>query len=325
MELVTSYCDVIDRYLMHDLASICMDYIYCIQKTYHPNGQINGVILIFDGKKEGEGTKYYMDGSLEIKCYFKNDLAHGEFIRWHPNGNVHLNRTFVEGKLNGISREWYLDGKIKYEIDYVCGVIHGMYIQYEEDGSCIKMPYANDKVEGQMILVSEENKIITKIDYVNDCANGKKYEYRRIDGTLERISEYKNDLRNGEVTVFYPDGHLEARSYYVEGKLEGISTCWHPNGQISRISYFHNDLEEGETKTFTETGILTFHSHHREGRKHGSYKAYYEVDGSLMIASEYVDDVLHGECIEYHDGKAIVTIYDHGVPLSIDGVTLLSS
>lgn len=62
--------------------------------------------------------------------------------------------------------------------------------------------------------------------------------------------------RTGEWLQYYPDGSVCLRAEYLEGKLEGPFSYYHPNGRLQYEGRYHQDHRTGDWMVFNEDGSL---------------------------------------------------------------------
>ena len=76
--------------------------------------------------------------------------------------------------------------------------------------------------------------------------------------------------------TYYPNGEKEYTAEYYNGKLDGTSRHWSPDGVlISEAEYSHGKLHGTWEKYYPNENIL-FETHYFHGQKHGEETWYYE-------------------------------------------------
>nr|WP_294893977.1 toxin-antitoxin system YwqK family antitoxin [uncultured Pedobacter sp.] len=95
-----------------------------------------------NGKEDGEWLKYYEDGKLKEKRFFKNGLKEGPYLAWWQNGKKQLQFNFVNDEYEGVCSQWNKDGRLIQQMTYKKG--------YEEGPQ--KMFYDNGKVRSNYII-----------------------------------------------------------------------------------------------------------------------------------------------------------------------------
>jgi antitoxin component YwqK of YwqJK toxin-antitoxin module len=135
------------------------------------------------------------------------------------------------------------------------------------------------------------------LEILNARANGNYYEWhenghmsvmsRVIGGTADvtPLAE-KSWLFDGPSYAWDEEEHQIAEINYSQGSLEGITTYFHPNGQIwKRIPYFKNQLD-GTIEIYRDNGELLQQMSYCQGQKHGSSIRYWDCQ-KLASQEEY--------------------------------------
>lgn len=147
------------------------------------------------------------------------------------------------------------------------------------------------------------------LEILNARANGNYCEWhengnmsvmsRVIGGTPDVTSmAEKTWLFDGPSYAWDEEEHPIAEINYSQGSLEGMTTYFHPNGQIwKRIPYLKNQLE-GNVEIYRSNGELLQQSVYCQGLKHGSSIRYWNCQ---QLASQ--EEYCHGklENAQYFD------------------------
>ena len=86
---------------------------------------------------------------------------------------------------------------------------------------------------------------------------------------------YKEKPFNGYSLKYYPNGTLEEKWGFYNGKREGIAKRWTQNGTLQIESYYKNNRLTGEYKTWWENDTLASLSYYEDGAKEGEDKQWY--------------------------------------------------
>ena len=123
------------------------------------------------------------------------------------------------------------------------------------------------------------------------CTEGPRFESRVL-----RSVEYQDGrevFNDGIHHTFDQSGLLRSRSFYKNGKLDGLNEIWnsrgqktrhskyengellleiyiHKNGQISRVANYKNGKKEGLSEKFAINGAQTFKAYYLDGKLHGT-------------------------------------------------------
>ena len=90
--------------------------------------------------------------------------------------------------------------------------------------------------------------------------NVKKVPYESMTRTDNGIAYFGNEKTpfTGIVEKKSKDGKLEAVISLKDGKLEGKTFIYYPNGKVKREETFQNALVNGTVKSYSENGILKY-------------------------------------------------------------------
>ncbi|HXB41634.1 MAG TPA: toxin-antitoxin system YwqK family antitoxin [Bacteroidia bacterium] len=113
---------------------------------------------------------------------------------------------------------------------------------------------------------------------------------------------WKNGKVNGVQKVYYLDGKLRAEGIFVDGKAEGYSKQYSPNGLLVRVSYFRNNFRHGTDTSFFENGTIRSLFNFVDGKLDGMTK---EFDKNGQLSREGLNEkgVPIGILKTYKSGK----------------------
>jgi len=154
-----------------------------IQKIWHDLGNIKEEFFHINGVRQGEYTKYYLDGKVEEKYFFVNNKKHGEYFKYHKNGVLILYAQYINDKINGVHKEFFdFSGRIKKQMNYVNNKKNGEYIEYhentsEDDKIKIICNFKNDKKYGEYKEYYEDSQIKILCNFVNNRFCGEYLKY----------------------------------------------------------------------------------------------------------------------------------------------------
>jgi len=202
------------------------------------------------------------------------------------------NQVDAEGRKTGHWKVEYPNGNTRFEADFVEGQPVGEMLRYYEkggirarmffdgDGSCshVKMFYENGKPAAEGIYLEQEK-----------------------DSVWTYFSEY--------------DGSVRIREKYLDGKLEGLSQSYYPNGGISEEVQWKNGEKDGFWKQYYTNGAQRLSAHYKDGQLQGPYELYFST-GTIKIRGTYLNNRSHGTWSFYDEsGKEIFALeYVNGTP-----------
>jgi antitoxin component YwqK of YwqJK toxin-antitoxin module len=214
-----------------------------IHRNYNSSGNVTGSILYDDngievgegiiqndGKKEGDWTYFYKNGSVKSKGIYVNNQESGKWKYYFENGKVEQTGEFKNGKAEGLWEWYYPDGKIKREEEYYNGNEEGQVIEYDTSGNVlVKGTYFDGQREGDWFY------------HVGDY--------------IEK-GKYIGDLKDGKWEAFYEDGSLKYEGNYIQGNPDGEHVYYYQNGQIKEENYYIMGIREKNWRKYDENGIL---------------------------------------------------------------------
>ena len=122
-----------------------------------------------NGKKEGRGKEYYLNGKFKSDAFFIDGLLQGKSIGYYENGNLEYEENYKDGKLDGLVKNYYENGQLKAELNYKNGQLDGLARAYHENGQLhIEENYKDGKLEGESTNYDEKGNITSKRIYKDD-------------------------------------------------------------------------------------------------------------------------------------------------------------
>ena len=106
------------------------------------------------------------------------------------------------------------------------------------------------------------------------------------------------------VFVSYDDeGRKEWEWSYRDGIRSGISTWWYPSGQLQQRTMFRADKEDGEEISWYDNGQIEVRQYYHAGVLHGMY-TYWHTNGFMAERHPYLNGSATGQEEEwYENGK----------------------
>jgi hypothetical protein len=89
---------------------------------------------IVNGREDGEWRKYFSNGQMMERRYYKDGNKAGIFNGWWPNGAKRLTYHFQNGEYEGSCRDWTEKGVLISDMNYHEGHETGEQKQFYEDG-----------------------------------------------------------------------------------------------------------------------------------------------------------------------------------------------
>lgn len=214
----------------------------------------------------------------------KQVIEDGYHVFKYPNGTVSSEGIIRDGKPDGYWKSYYVTGVLKSEGKRTNFLLDSIWVFYTQTGDTLeKISYLLGKKSGYYMK------------YKRDNARGL-YIYSR--------ELYAADRREGNGTVYFPDGKIKQTIPYSAGKKKGLSREYNQEGEIVTLYEYNNDFLISREK---------INRYNKENQKQGDWKEFYP-DGTLKKDMTYINGDLHGYYREYDERGMLVLamLYDNG-------------
>lgn len=244
--------------------------------TYYPNGKIEKqVAQDAKGQQDGIGSKYFPDGTLELRGNWRHGLPEGEHQRFHATGKLREASVYREGqRVDGPVQTFDANGKLS--TSYVL-----------RDG----------RMEGELLAYFPDGKVSNRTQVNKGKFNGSSTDYYP-DGAVRASMTQRNDLPVGEALEFYPDGKVQTRQQYGDdGGLLSVQR-YSPQGVLVLERRWDAQLrEQGTSRSWYENGKPEHAIDYVNDRRDGWSRSWRD-DGSLKSECRYVAGKAQGDCGE---------------------------
>lgn len=311
---------------------------------YYSNQQISSHGILENGKPNGYWISYYENGLLKSEGNRENYLLDGPWIFYNEFGDKAKIINYKEEVKNGLTISYDDSCYIIKEEPYVNGIIEGIVKNFYPTKDKIlesEIPFNENKENGTAYFYAKDGRVILIVDY-NKGFISRKEEINRYDKNNLKVgiwktfynnrrtkteATYKNNLLNGYLKYYSPDGQLDKAELYIDGILQeegensinfeiiptysdngkvieettynalgqkdGVSRQFNDSGEVVKSSIFNNDF------LIAEGGTID-----KQGRKQGYWKEYY-LNGKLKNEGEYLDNQKYNKWKYYYEnGKA---------------------
>ena len=324
-------------------------------KNFNKSGEI-----IYSDSKKGkklEFKKYYPSGVLKSEGLFVNDERVGDWKYYSTYGNISAIEKYEAGKITDTAKYFYNNGQLKSLEVYEDGELNGINLKYNifgeliregnfKDGEWDKDFYDYDNagnLKSEYYLVDGEiNGILKNYGVDGKLTSWKKYEngkevlsnfldtneniidaYKEFHGEvslhdfnnkfIRYKATYKNGKSDGVSTWYNPDGKINTKGAFVNGKREGKWFYYNREGGLRKEMSYLNGLLDGEYKVYSSNGVCTYLAVYKNGVAEGEIIDHYP-NGKLESKRSYRNDELHGKSTYYNqEGDVyIIQYYDNG-------------
>lgn len=196
-------------------------------------------------------------------------------------GNQPINNTDSKGLKQG---RWIeLNNSLESSGDYVNNMKNGMWITHFQDNNMLYKieNFEMDKKQGVFIELSKR-------------------------GSLVSEQYFTNDMPDGPVRQYAPNGLLLSSGNYRQGVLHGIQTSYYENMQSkkSEESTFSNGVKDGPSRWFNTEGAVIAEYIYSNGMLQGEQKSFYNGE-KVRTLETYLNNIQEGPSIEYFENGQI--------------------
>ena len=281
---------------------------------YYQNGSKKYVKRYEDDIPAGKWQYYTMAGKTNAEEIYVDGKRDDEWYRLEQNGDVYYQFWDMDSLISEYADLHYPNGQLIEKISYKEGLKDGKFTGYYESGETKhKKKYTEDKPDGKWQFFTTGGDKNEEQIY----AEGKKVEeWYRIDEKGDTYYQFwdQDSLISEYADLHYSNGQLIEKISYKEGLKDGKFTGYYPSGKVEYIKRYEEDKPMGEWKFVKEDGSTKKIERYEMGKKNEEWITYeengdvyyqYWVQDSLI--SEYAD--LHypnGQLIEkisYKEGK----------------------
>ena len=114
----------------------------------------------------------------------------------------------------------------------------------------------------------------------------------------------KKEPKEGRVCEYYSNGKIRSDEFYIKGKLCGIATYWHENGNVLKYVNYENDKLDGPYLEYHESGQLAWDCTFKKNNVTGLSLEYHE-NGVIHNRINYLDGIEHGDFSSYNKDGSI--------------------
>lgn len=193
--------------------------------------------------KIGIWTEFHNSGEFRAKGLYANDNKIGEWIFYYPNKQIEQKGKYdKKGRAQGEWKWFYENGALMREEIYVNNLRDGLMTEYTEDGKIItKGEYIEDLQEGTWMYETSEYKEIGK--YVNDKPDSLWKSYYLPKEKLRFEGKFLNGDADGLHTWYYENGKKMIQGNYSGGMKQKDWKYYDEAGFNYLTIFFENDIE----------------------------------------------------------------------------------
>ena len=214
-----------------------------ISQATFEHGQLDGVWIIYDGKKHkvsqfeyadghrnGKSTWWHPNGKKAREVQYRDGQVDGQLIEWGPEGSVLIKETYQDGRKIAEKQSNYPGGAKKSK---------GVYLFAREVEQS-----PDDWWNAKLMTTTKAGKDEKHGPWVSWHSNGQK----QLEGS------YDHNLQVGQFTWWHPNGQKALEGRFENGKQDGHWTWWYPSGQKSIHGEYAHGNPTGRWTWWKEDG-----------------------------------------------------------------------
>lgn len=207
-----------------------------------------------------------------------------------------VNRTDPQGRRQGFWRKTDSAGHAVYEGRFRDGKPSGEFRYY----------YPTGKLKA-VSVVSGAGRFADAVSYY---PNGKKMaEGRYVDEKKDSVWTFYGEL----------DGAMASKETYRQGRLNGESRIYYPEGTPSELFVYRDGVKDGKWEQYYPDGKLKLKGSYKTGDKAGPFQTWY-ASGTPMMSGQYRDGHQDGTWTFFDDKGKISRkeTYREGWKVAVD-------
>ncbi len=281
-------------------------------RAWDEEGRLLTAIFYKKGELADTSRYFHPDGSVAKEIPYVNGEMHGAVKCFYPGGALAEITHFAAGVLAGDSETYWPDTRLACKEFYEKGLLkQGAYYTkngelvasiaegtgkrcvFDENGPREFHEWKNGKAEGEVVILTSNNFVITRYFIKNNEKHGSELRYyppppftKTGEGQPQPklVIEWYEGKIHGLVKTWYDNGIQESQREMSNNLKQGIFTAWYRDGSLMFIEEYEKDkLVRGEySKKDTGTPISKVEK--------GKGEAYvYDGDGNFCKKIRYTD------------------------------------
>ena len=205
------------------------------------------------------------------------------------NAQEPVNQVDKNGKHHGVYKKYYDNGNLRYEGSFDHGKEIGVFKFYAASGE--KHPVATKEyykhTDSIAVKYYSLQGVLESEGKMVDKNREGLWNYYFPDGkTIMSTENYKQNLLDGEIKIFFKDGKLAEISHYKAGKLNGNLKRYGDDGKPREDITYLNGIAHGPTILYDENGEEYAKGNYENGFKAGIWD--FKMNG-IWISTEDPD------------------------------------
>lgn len=194
-----------------------------VKYEYFDDGSLKSAIPYRFGKEHGLCKYYFINAPhpLKIEMEMKNGKKQGQFVKYFINGKLDTRCTYQDDLMEGVEEKYDIQGYKISSIQYLHGKKHGVSTLYYPDGEIIEQgSFYEDLYDGDWSYFDDRGVLVGEGKF--DKGNGVQKGYDAM-GNLVRIVHYQNNQKQGEDIELNSEGDTLKVTVYDHDRIVSVN------------------------------------------------------------------------------------------------------
>jgi antitoxin component YwqK of YwqJK toxin-antitoxin module len=202
-----------------------------------------------------------------------------------------INQFDSEGLRHGIWKKYYDNTTVlRYEGEFNHGNEIGLFKYYKNVDKSASLAAtkqfneANNKA--YVTFYTSKGKVVSEGEMDGKLYIGEWKYYQKNSKKIMTLENYDNQgLLDGDRFVYYENGQIAEKQFYVHSQLEGASIWYSEKNVVLKEFQYVNGELHGLSKFYNPKGELILEGSYKQGKKHGIWKTY--ESGKLIEEKDF--------------------------------------
>lgn len=213
--------------------------LHGLSKTFFPSGRLERTTQYDHGMKEGEEQACYETGQRSEVSSYHDNMRHGTSLVFFRDGKEAAHEEYQNDSLltgtyfspTGETLTSVIDGR-------------GVRSSFKDGKLSLQQEVRNGHPEGWVTIYAPQGFIEQRYEVKNGKKNGQDIRYfPGVEKLRPKISiEWRDDIINGTVCTWYPNGALESQREMRNNLKQGLSMAWYSDKSVMLVEEYENDI-----------------------------------------------------------------------------------
>lgn len=272
---------------------------------YHHNLAVKATYTVVNGRKEGDETRYDIDGHKSAIVRYRAGLREGQQTEFAPNGAKRTQLLFRQGEPIAPMKVFYATGEREAEVTVVNDRKHGIEMQYFRNGTKKALvPYNYGVIDGLITYFHESGYRLSTVTYKMGKMEGTEIRYYP-NGSVQVTIPLVNNERHGLGNSFDEKKHKYMETPYVHGKIHGWEKGFDDQDRLAVAVEYRKNIPCCAVRTYFISGALATQRLFKDTKENGRELRYFDIGvpgaGALELDVPIVNGKKNGMAILYDD------------------------